>query len=192
MASVNTVRKNNDAPNDLYRTEPLATEAAIVEGVFDDVSSLWDCCDGLGGISNVLEANGWQVFRSDIEDYGNTGVHIADFLALDEPLFKADCIVMNPPFKQTSEFLDKACQLSDKVIMFNRVSFLETVKRAVKLQSGEWPLTDIYFHAYRVGCAKGLTEEKYANAVFYAWFVFDRNKRATGVTPVVHWITWRE
>lgn len=182
MASINTVRKNNDSPNDLYQTEPLATESAIISGVFRGIKSAWDCCDGLGGISDVLIDNG-------IEDYGDRGVQIADFLSLDKPLYDTDCIVMNPPFKLTTEFMDKACRLSSKVIMFNRVSFLETVKRANKMQSGEWPLTDIYFHAYRVGCAKG-TEGKYGNAVFYAWYVFDRDKwESTKHTPLVHWIT---
>ena len=117
MASVNTVRKNNDSPNDLYKTEPLATHSAILSGVFDGINSVWDCCDGLGGISNVLEENGILTYRSDIEDYGDRGIQIADFLSLDEPLYDADCIVMNPPFKLTSEFMDKACQLSNKVIM---------------------------------------------------------------------------
>ena len=57
------------------------------------------------------------------------------------------------------------------------------------MQTGEWALTDIYFHAYRVGCAKA-TESKYANAVFYAWYIFDKEKRQnTHHTPIVHWIT---
>lgn len=190
MASVNTVRKNNDDDNDLYRTSPVATKSALLAGVFDGVESAWDCCDGIGGISNILEESGIKMFRSDLIDYGMRDVVISDFLALEKPLFEADCIVMNPPYKLTSEFMDKACSLSNKVIMFNRVSFLETVTRAKKMQSGEWPLTDIFFHAFRVGCAKGLTEEKYANAVFYAWYVFDKEKRAnTNNPPLVHWIT---
>jgi hypothetical protein len=187
MATINTVRKNSDEANDLYRTEPLATEAAVMHGVFSNINTAWDCCDGLGGISGVLERHGISVGKSDIVNYGRRNVVVQDFLELQEPLFNTDCIVMNPPFKLTAEFLDKACNLSDKVIMFNRVSFLETVQRANKIKSGQWPLTDVYFHAYRVGCAKGMYETRYANAVFYAWFLFDKH-RFTG-KPVMHWIT---
>lgn len=187
MATINTVRKNHDAPNDLYQTHPLATESAILHGVFNCVESVWDCCDGVGGISKVLERSGIKVYRSDIEDYNDTGIDKLDFLKITEKPYPVEVIVMNPPFKLTKEFMDKACSLVDRVIMFNRVSFLETVNRAEKMISGEWPLTDVYFHSYRVGCAKGL-DGSYGNSVFYAWYVFDK-KLFNGEPPRLHWIT---
>lgn len=185
MATINTKRINSDDPYDFYRTQPEATMGAIRAGVFKGIETAWDPCDGIGGISLQLEKVGISVERSDISDYGLGGwITVADFLELNEPLFDTDCIVMNPPFRKTFEFVEKALQLSDKVIMFNRVSFLESDKRGKKFKSREWPLSEVFIHSRRVGCAKGFSEE-YTNAVMYCWFVFDNN--CTGDCRV-HWI----
>ena len=184
MATINTQRVNNDEANDLYRTHPSATIRAIDAGVFDGVSTLWDCCDGLGGISNELEKAGFNLHRSDLINYFQKGVTICDFLSLEKPLFECDAIVMNPPYKLTFEFVEKALQLSKRVVMFNRVSFLESDKRGSKFKSGEWPLTDVFVHSRRVGCAKGFGED-YANAVMYCWYVFDKSKSGD---CRLHWI----
>lgn len=191
MATANT-RRNVDAnSNDLYQTNPEAVKLAYREGVFDGVNSVYDPCDGLGNITLTLGELGIKSIVSDLIDYGDTGIAALDYLT-EETAHKVDALVMNPPFTLTAEFLDKAVKEYSKVIMFNRVSFLETVKRAEKLDSGEWPLTDIYFHAARTGCSKGVAPAKYTNAVFYAWYVFDFDKRLEqeekGLCPQAHWI----
>src|SRR5690554_4304133 len=120
MATINTKRVNRDNANDLYRTHPDATIRAIGAGVFDRDKTLWDCCDGLGGISDELEKAGFTVKRSDLIDYFRENTVVRDFLSLESPLFHCDAIVMNPPYKLTFEFVEKALQLSNRVIMFNR------------------------------------------------------------------------
>ena len=185
MATINTKRISSEDPNDLYRTHPDATRFAISGGVFKGCKSLWDCCDGLGGISDVLQADGFAVKRSDIKTYGSSRVVEADFLTLNKPLFDCDAIVMNPPYKLTFEFVEKALQLSSRVIMFNRASFLESGKRGGKFKSGEWPLSDVFIHSKRVGCAKGFSKD-YANAVMYCWYVFDES--CVGKHPRLHWL----
>lgn len=184
MATPNIKVNNRDDPYELYRTEPKATELAYDNGVFKGVKSVYDPCDGLGGITNILEDKGITCYRADVVNRnGPLMQRQRDFLT-DPWLPCADALVMNPPFTKTSEFLDTACSFYNKVIMFNRISFLETVKRATKIKSNEWPLSKVWIHAGRVGCAKGF-DDKYVNAVMYAWFVFDRYHKGE---PVIDWL----
>lgn len=189
MASVNTTRKNSDDPFDLYQTHPAAVELAFSHGVFDGIDWVFDPCDGLGAITNQLEEYGIQCWRSDIVKRGDNKLLVeSDFLSDDAWLPEADALVMNPPFKMTKEFLDKACANYNRVIMFNRISFLETAPRALKIISGEWALTDVYIHAARTGCSKG-EGKKYANAVMYAWYVFDKySQKVNPRNPQLHWL----
>jgi len=185
MAASNT-RRNQDAhPDDLYQTDPKAVKLAITAGVFKGIASAYDPCNGFGALSNELKKIGIKVDTSDLIDYG-IGDRIEDFLnpeiELDNPV---DAIVFNPPFKMTTDFVTQALKLNDRLIMFNRVTFLETVSRAVKIQS-TWGLTDIYYHAARVGCTKGTGEKDYKNSVFYAWYNFEP-KKYNGITKS-HWI----
>lgn len=190
MATPNTRRNVDASPEDLYQTNPEAVKLAYRDGVFRGINSVYDPCDGLGNITRTLEGLGIKASSSDVIDYG-TGIEVFNYLK-EVTGYSVDALVMNPPFTLTFEFLDKAVKEYSKVIMFNRVSFLETVKRAEKLDSGEWPLTDIYFHAARTGCSKGVGPAKYTNAVFYAWYIFDFDKRLEqeekGMCPQTHWI----
>jgi len=182
MVSINTRRNANAHIDDLYQTHPNATKLALKGGVFKGIQSVYDPCNGFGGITKQLDNNGIKTVCSDMIDYG-IGDEIINFLDVDV-MPNVDAIAFNPPFKLTKEFMNKATDLCGKVIMFNRVSFLETVKRAKDIQ-GKWGLTDIYFHSARTGCSKGV-EEEYGNAVFYAWYVFD-NKNYNGKTEA-HWL----
>lgn len=187
MASSNTKRKVKKEGLDLYRTSVTAMKSAINAGVFDDVSSAYDPCDGLGGISNPLEEAGIPVHRTDIFDHGNDKLDgLVNFLELSKtPAPDVDVLVMNPPFNLTYEFVEKALELHDRVFMFNRVSFLETKTRSAKLSSGDWPLKHVWFYGFRVGCAEGYTDEE-KNAVFYAWYEFDKEFKGA---PTMSWIT---
>lgn len=189
MVSPNT-RRNLDAdPNDLYETSREAVELAIKAGVFDGIKSVYDPCDGLGGITNVLEELlGIRTIRSDKFVYEGTSERtwVVDFLLSDDipDPYLVDALVMNPPYKLTYEFVDKATDVYDKVIMFNRINFLETYKRSIKMHTREWNLKTVYIHADRVGCAK--PGEKAVKAVMYAWYVFDKNNR--NLNPEIKWI----
>ena len=189
MASINTIRTNNDDEFDLYQTDPHAVLLALNKGVFNGVRSVFDPCDGLGAITDTLEKRGKKCFRADIKCYDEgRDVTVADFLSDDAWLPEADALVMNPPFKMTKEFLDKATENYNRVIMFNRISFLETVPRAMRITGGRWALTDVYIHAARTGCRKGV-DGKQANAVMYAWYVFDKySQKVNPRNPQLHWL----
>lgn len=197
MASANTKRNDDADPRNLYNTLPDAVESATAAGVFKQLKTFWDPCNGLGRLSNALEAEtGVKCgVRSDKYDYGRCD-DIIDFLDRDD--LGADLtvhgvdyehIVFNPPFPLTAEFLDRAFELTDKVYMFNRVSFLETENRAHALDDRKWPLKKVWFFAYRTGCTKGVDEQKQTKAVMYAWYEFDKNY--TG-EPTVGWIFKKE
>lgn len=187
MATANTRRNKNAVKNDLYQTSKEATILAINHGIFDGLKKVYDPCDGRGALSNVLIKHVPVVIRSDLIDYG-TGASVFDYLTSDVH-YDVDALVMNPPYLLTTEFLDKACSEYDKVIMFNRISFLETSKRADKMLNGDWPLTEVYVHADRVGCYKE-EEGDTPKAVMYAWYVFDRKIRESSYfnKPIVDWL----
>lgn len=193
MATANTRRNDTADPSDLYNTMTDAVVSANAAGVFEGLRSFWDPCNGLGRLSRTLESEtGVKCAKtSDKFDYG-IGDEIIDFIDTDDlgkltmvPGIDFEHIVFNPPFTLTAEFLDEALKVTDKVFMFNRVSFLETDGRASKLDSREWPLKKVWLFAYRTGCTKGVKEEKQPKAVMYAWYEFD--KSYTG-EPMVGWI----
>ncbi|RLB66451.1 MAG: hypothetical protein DRH08_06195 [Deltaproteobacteria bacterium] len=186
MVSANTRRNLNAHKYDLYRTHPIATRSALKAGVFAEDDVIYDPCNGLGGITDALKMAGMICHTSDKFDYDIDDT-IVDFFDIEKIPKNVSAIVFNPPYKMTEEFIDNALRFCSRVIMFNRVSFLETVNRAERIQS-DWSLTDIYFHSFRVGCAKGFDDD-YKNAVFYAWYIFDKRKYK-GVTKC-HWITKR-
>lgn len=193
MATANTKRNPDADVNNLYNTLTDAVVSANAAGVFEGLKPFWDPCNGLGRLSKCLESEtGVKCAKtSDKHDYG-LGDETIDFIDTDDlgvdtmvPGVDFDHIVFNPPFTLTSDFLDQALTLTDKVYMFNRVSFLETEGRARKLDGRDWPLKKVWFFAYRTGCSKGVKEEAQPKAVMYAWYEFDKNY--TG-EPMLGWI----
>lgn len=187
MASPNTARKETVSSNDLYNTPIEALEAAWSDGVFKGHYNFLDPCDGLGVISDFLESKGLTVTRSDIDPIGDK-VWRQDFLQLkpeNSPIKKTDCLVFNPPFLLTEQFIDHALTLCDHIIMFNRATVLETKDRSKKHHGKDWPLKTFYSMANRVSCTKGVDRESTANSVWYGWFVYDKNYIGS---PEIKWL----
>jgi len=185
LTSVNTKRKASKSSNDLYNTPTEALESAYNECIFDKFNTYYDPCDGLGNISNFLKSKGKKVICSDIEDYGKNHCIKADFLQVDRLPEGVECIVFNPPFKLTEEFIDKALSLCDNLIMFNRATVLETKSRSKKHKAGEWPLEWFYSFGNRVSCTEGVNADPTANSVWYGFYIY--NKKYTGY-PKIDWL----
>ena len=81
--------------------------------------------------------------------------------------------MFNPPFKLSEEFIDKALELCDDLIMFNRATILETKSRSRKHFDKSWPLKRFYSFANRVSCTEGVNREKASNSVWYGFFVYN-------------------
>ncbi len=196
MASPNTKRDVSKGGDDLYITPPVALESFYEQyrSVIDQFQVFLDPCDGLGSISDFLESKGKKVYRYDLIDYRGKLDKEVDFLTLESIPEDVECIIFNPPFKLTKEFIDKALSLHSNLLMFNRMTTIETNTRAKKLDSKEWDLKNMFQFGFRVSCPKGVLNEQgevvlepTANSVAYSWFEFDQNNPFS--TTRLLWIT---
>lgn len=196
MATSNTYRGKNVEDNELYNTPEIALSAFEKQfGVLSEFSVFYDPCNGLGKISDYIENNieGSKVYRNDLIDYSHLVKQdsVCDFLLVDKLPEDVECIIMNPAFTLTEKFIDHAHFLMDNskncktILMFNRLTTVESIGRATKFSDGTWNLFGMYVFGYRVSCTKGVNEEKTANSVAYAWYEF--NKGCT--QPNLYWIT---
>lgn len=86
-------------PLDFDPTPPDATEAFLaVEAPMIRAHGdlVWEPAVGAGHIARVLQARGFTVIGSDVEDRGWPGLVLADFLSLAAPL--APIHITNPPY----------------------------------------------------------------------------------------------
>lgn len=195
MASPNTKKTDDIEENELYNTPNKAMQG-FEKFVFEDVEDVvfYDPCDGIGGISDWLEARGAKVYRSDIKTYrclpagSNSWLGERDFLSITKEDIPEDVeyLIFNPPFTLTEAFIDKAHELGLPFFMFNRLTALESQSRAKKFID-KWYLEMVYIFGYRVECTKGVEQTKTANAVCYAWFYFSSGFGCS-VNPEVSWI----
>lgn len=119
------VSKYERAPLDFYPTPREVTEAILP---YIPRETIWEPACGDGAIAKVLSESGFAVCTSDIKDYGyeKFGGEL-DFLGAREDThtpFK-HCIVTNPPYDLSREFVQKALDL-------------ECVTRAFFLLRHEW------------------------------------------------------
>ena len=97
-------------------------------------------------------------------------------------------IITNPPYSLAAEFVRHAHELIDdghKIAMFLKLQFLEGRTRKELFRN--YPPKTVYVSSGRLRCAKNGDFERYkdANAVAYAWYVWQ--KGFTG-DSVLKWI----
>lgn len=99
-------------PNELYQTEPWATEALLrhfpVAGL-----RVWEPAAGNHLMADVLRKNGANVTTSDIETYEREHNYEMDF-SLDGPLAELDfdAIITNPPYGKGNKMAVRFCELA--------------------------------------------------------------------------------
>lgn len=173
--------------HDYYATEPRAVEILLENEPFSPY--VWECACGEGHISKVLENAGYKVKSSDIIDRGYKDTQIIDFLKVKKHYIDHDFsrdIITNPPYKYALEFVEKALELSmdsTKIAMFLKLTFLEGKKRQAFFLKN--PPKTIYVFSSRVKCAKNGDFESAANAVCYAWFIWEKGFKGH---PIIKWI----
>ena len=87
-------------------------------------------CGG-GHISNVLDANGYNVESVDIVNRGYQGQHTSEDFFKRKETWNGD-IVTNPPYKFAAEFVEHALDVTaegHKIAMFLKLTFLEGEKK---------------------------------------------------------------
>lgn len=95
--------------NDLYQTEPWATEALIrhfpVAGL-----TVWECAAGNHLLADVLRDHGAKVITSDVATYDRAQDRIIDFTKpVEQP---ADAIYTNPPYGKQNRLAVRFCELA--------------------------------------------------------------------------------
>ena len=96
---------------DPYMTDPVAVRALIGIEQGRIPEPIWEYCAGTGNIVLTLRDAGYEVFASDIYDYGLPGCKIEDYRTAVPPL-GTRAIITNPPFALAFEFLQRASMRS--------------------------------------------------------------------------------
>jgi hypothetical protein len=164
----------NREKDDFYATPDWAIDALLDREEF--IGEVWEPACGDGAICKRLMMRGYtDIYASDLIDRGYGDAHF-DFMNSNR---KTTNIITNPPFKIGTKFTLHALNLaSDKVVIFNKLSFLEGKERRDKLYSLNM-LECCYVFGERVGFNGG------GGMLAFAWFVF--NKKYNG-KPKLAWI----
>lgn len=177
MASPNTKRDVTKSYSDLYTTPKEALDALCEVVQFDKGKTYFEPCKGIGSISDYMkeyhditmvtnELFGYS--ESDFtEDYINPRKGVAK-------IWDYDVIITNPPYKLAQEFVQEGFKYAKVQYHLLRLSFLEGKRRKAELFSQKH-LKRVFLFSYRISCAKGINEEKQANAVAYCWLEFDKD-----------------
>jgi hypothetical protein len=161
-------------------TPPCAVEALLrVEPL---PHHLLEPCDGDGAISRVLEAHGHAVTTYDLVRDG------VDFLTVTQVPPNVYTAVTNPPFSKAAAIVCHALTLVRKIIILERIQFLECEERAELLDVGMlrriWVFRDRVPRMHK----EGWTGNRASPAMCLAWFVFERDYHGE---PIVGWIRCR-
>lgn len=165
---------------DFYPTHPSATRKLLEAERFD--GSIWECACGRGDISEVLVDAGYDVYSSDLYNYGY-GESGIDFLTTNDMV--CTNIVTNPPFRLATQFLvhainDLAC---NKLAMLCKLAFLEGKERSVILEQS--PLKNVWVFRKRILLTRNGEPPRGSGMIAFAWFVWEK-----GYTdmPRIGWI----
>lgn len=164
--------------NDFYPTPDYAIDTILDRVNFDGV--VWEPSCGNGAISNKLIQRGYDVKSTDLHDYGY-GVSGVDFMECQQDQ-TADNIMTNPPFNISTKYTLKALQLArKKVLILNKVTFLEGIQRRDKLFSLN-KLRTAYIYGKRLQFDP---TKKGGGTIAFAWFLFDNEYNGS---PTLEWI----
>lgn len=125
----NSSTTNKRRELDFYPTPAEVTHALMMfledEWFLGRISTVWEPACGDGAMSKVLGEYVTEVISTDIREtgYGMGGI---DFLDWSE---KADAIITNPPFNQSSQFIEKAIKEAPIVAMLLKSQYWHASKR---------------------------------------------------------------
>lgn len=183
---INTLAASNHSEKDrseldYYGTNPKTLEALLEKEIFD--KDVWEPGSGHGNLVNVLKAKGYNVWSTDIHDYGCQDM-IIDFLNFYDG-YQGD-IIMNPPYNLADEFVKKALSQVDeghKVAALLRLQYLEGNKRYETILKDNPPKHVYPFVNRQVCSAKDDFTE--SSALAYAWFVWEKGFKGE---PIIRWL----
>lgn len=153
---------------DLYCTHPDAVRELLKLERFN--KRIWEPCDGLGHISDVLTEKGFEVRRSDLYTRGRE-IEQLDFMAQNE-MWNGD-IVTNVPYSCATKMVRKALDTvaeGSKVAMWLRILYLESMER--KRLFAEFPPVRVWISSRRIPC--GIEGRFGASAQGFAWYIWEK------------------
>lgn len=127
-------------------------------------------CRASGRFYNELPiGSAWGEIREGV-DYLNTSYE------------RVDCIITNPPYSLAQEFVEKAHNDADVVIMLLRMGFLESMRREEFWK--KYPLDNLITLSKR----PSFTEDGKTDGAGYAFFVWDPKKKLNLANPF-YWVS---
>ena len=171
--------------HDFYATDPRAVTALAEHMQLP--YTIYECACGTGHLAKALTELGHKVIATDLIDRG-FGQGSVNFLELEQMPEHCDCILTNPPYKFTTEFIEHALKIlpkGGKAIFLLNVNILAGQSRFKRIYS-RGVLKELYLFTKRIVCAKNGDFETYkSSAVNYAWFVFEKDFCSS---TLLHWI----
>lgn len=168
-------RKEPKDSLDLFSTPPWATRALCEHIGRVEHLRVWEPACGYGDMVRPLKEYFAEVQASDVYPHGGFPLH--DFLFPGEPLYKADWIITNPPFRLAAQFVDRALAIAHiGVATLVRLAFLEGQDRYETLFKPN-PPTEILQFTERVTMLKGrLHDGNTSTATAYCWIVWRQRR----------------
>lgn len=170
---------------DYYATDPIAVEELLKVETFNNY--VWECAYGEGHIGDVLENNGYKVYKTDIVERSRPLDKILDFIKFENKKLRKVDIVTNPPYKYAKEFVEKSLDIIEngcKVAMLLKLTFLESKSRRELFETN--PPKYIYVFSKRITCAiNGEFDKISSSAIAYAWFVWVKGYKGN---TIIKWI----
>lgn len=172
---------------DFYRTPPIATRVLLEKERFP--GRIWGPACGDGAMVKVLRESGYNVFATDLYDYGFGDTCSLDFLEVSD-LGDCESIITNPPFKLADEFALHALSLPGlrKLVLFQRTAWMEGMARYKKLWSLH-PPTRVWILSFRVTLWRGNDPgvKETGGCMSTSWYVWDLDNPLPG-PPQIGWI----
>ena len=161
---------------DFYATDPIAAEWLLrIENIPID-KPIWECSSGEDHLANVFKKFGYEVRTSDLIKRLDTTEEL-DFLNQNETW--NGTIITNPPYKYSSQFIEKAMKTitdGNKVCMFLKLQFLEGKSRKELFK--KYPPKTVWVSSSRITCAKNADFDAMkasgGSAVAYIWLIFEK------------------
>lgn len=203
-AAVGTASASKEERGDnFYQTPVEATRTLLAFESFS--GTIWEPSCGLGAISAVLEAEGYEVILSDLVERGTVTQHgelqdVGDFLASqpDAPGEGPD-IVTNPPYGEVlNDYVAHALRVHKprKMALLLNLNFLcgfDDDDRNFAMD--ENPPARVYVFKRRLPMMhrEGWEGKKASSRMNTAWFVWERGEDGSyGDTTVIKRVDWKE
>ena len=141
----------------------------------------WNFCgDDDDAITTVLRAHGKMVVSTDITRDG------IDFCSRREAPPGVEAGIANPPFSRAADFVQHGLLLVPKVVVLERIQFLEADVRADLFDAGKLARIHVFRDRVPRMHQEGWDGNRASPAMMLAWFVFERDH--DGAKPTLDWI----